>query len=135
MLNLDKFEKEAEYYYNLVREFQGKRKDHKDVFFANFENLLVGGNATYSELVDFTIAKLSSLLECPITLEQIMSPVILPSGNTVERYVMEELIRDKKHDPIDRVQICDRIIINRLAIDVQDTLTFLRQKKEQIQHA
>ena len=53
-----------------------------------------------------TEKNIDDLFSCPINLDRIKDPVVLPSGNTVDRKVMEDLIKkgDKNGgiDPFDR---------------------------------
>ena len=53
-----------------------------------------------------TEKNIDDLFTCPITMDKIDVPAVLPSGNTVDSKVMEKLIRDGRRkggkDPFDR---------------------------------
>ena len=98
--------------------------DKKGSFFVFNKNLL-----------DFAIERLNELLECPILLIPMESPVITPSGVTVEKKAMEQLIKSKEVDPFDRNKECKHLISNHFASKLQeivnDILTkTIKDKKE-----
>lgn len=59
-------------------------------------------------------SQLSDLLVCPISLEMLKDPVIAPSGNTMERDMMQGLIDRGENDPFTRKGRCAHIIPNYL---------------------
>ncbi|CAI2383431.1 unnamed protein product [Moneuplotes crassus] len=63
---------------------------------------------------------LEKLLVCPITLEMIKKPTIIPSGNLVEKRVVQRLIRDGKADPFNRRLRLEKVIPDRFANAVLD---------------
>ena len=44
--------------------------------------------------------ELKELLQCPVTLETFKEPFVSPSGNTIEKKVMKNLIRTRSLDPL-----------------------------------
>ena len=109
-----------------------QRKKARDSYFVNYAKALKHDDAIYSQLMDFTVAKLESLLDCPLSMHQIKVPAILPCGKTVEKEFMEELIRRKKSDPFDRTQPCKTLVVNRLAQELQETLAIVSKKREEL---
>lgn len=67
--------------------------------------------------------ELCSLFECPITFEEISTPVILPSGHTVEKSTMDKLIDNSSKDPFSNTEKCTQIIVNRFALKVKEILS------------
>lgn len=49
-----------------------------------------------------TIKKLNALFECPITLQPLVTPVVLPSGITIEKEAMHRLIKGQMLDPFNK---------------------------------
>lgn len=70
---------------------------------------------------------LTNLFECPITLCEIESPAILPSGHTIEKSFMEELIKNDHKDPFDNRTEVNYVVTNRFAIKVKEELNRIRQ--------
>ena len=81
-IELNKANKQANDHFELCKSIVDQRKKAKDTYFINYANALKYPDATYSQLVDFTIAKLESHLDCPLTMDQIAVPVVLPCGKT-----------------------------------------------------
>jgi hypothetical protein len=77
----------------------------------------------YKDLFETLYDSLQSHLVCPLTLEKIDDPVMLPSGQTVEKAFMQDLISKNKRDPFDRNKLCTTIVQNRFAQYVIDTLS------------
>ena len=67
------------------------------------------------------IEELNDLVICPISQETISSPVLLPSGVTVQEYVFDKLKGSK--DPFNRNIIVNDKIVNRFAKNVFEMLT------------
>ncbi|CAI2364018.1 unnamed protein product [Moneuplotes crassus] len=61
---------------------------------------------------------LEKLLVCPITMEMIKKPTIIPSGNLVEESVVQRLIKDGKTDPFNRRLRLQKVIPDRFAYAV-----------------
>ena len=75
------------------------------------------------KILDEVIKKINRLLECPISFTFLESPVIIPSGNTIDESAFNRLI--KKADPFNRkLKISDKIV-NRFAVDVKEILNFI----------
>ena len=58
--------------------------------------------SSYRKLICSKLVKLDEALRCPISLDVLKDPQVLPSGNTISKFVLEKLIKDKKSDPFDR---------------------------------
>ena len=50
----------------------------------------------------------------------IKSPVVLPSGHTIEKCVMEQFIERKDNDPFDNSKKCEQIVFNRFFDNVKE---------------
>lgn len=73
---------------------------------------------------------MEGLLQCPINMEKIKNPVVLPSGITVDKEVMDRLI-DKKHpDPFDRTKKWYKILVNRFVYDFIETLQNAKNNRD-----
>ncbi|CAI2372241.1 unnamed protein product [Moneuplotes crassus] len=74
--------------------------------------------------IDFgpQIAKIKSHFECPILLEEIESPVICPSGHTVDLKVYEQLVRDGRKDPFSGEKLGDKVVVNRFMVAIKEIL-------------
>jgi len=73
----------------------------------------------YFEYYEELVASINDLYECPISLTEISSLVVLPSGITIDEEAADQLIRAKKADPFNRQNI-DNKIVNRFAISVRE---------------
>ena len=62
--------------------------------------------------------KLKLLLQCPITLQQYTDPVLSPSGNTIEKSVMENLINTQSTDPFTRIGVWETITPNLVVTQI-----------------
>mmetsp|Transcript_22213 Transcript_22213/g.19737 ORF Transcript_22213/g.19737 Transcript_22213/m.19737 type:complete len:117 (+) Transcript_22213:242-592(+) len=67
--------------------------------------------------------KLKSLYECPLSMEDLNNPAILPSGITIEQDFAQGLINNKQKDPYNRNENVNKIIVNRFAKDVKKIIT------------
>ncbi|CAI2373827.1 unnamed protein product [Moneuplotes crassus] len=68
------------------------------------------------------IAKIKSHFECPILLEEIESPVICPSGHTVDLKVYEQLVRDGRKDPFSGEKLGDKVVVNRFMMTAKEII-------------
>ena len=69
-------------------------------------------NGAYNELV----SKLKQLFECPLSLDQLENPIILPSGITIQEEMFNKLKNQK--DPYDWNLTIKSKVFNRFAKDV-----------------
>lgn len=81
---------------------------------------------TFEENISTLVHKVDKELECPILLAPMQTPTITPSGNTVDESIMDDLISSKKADPFDSKSLCDKKIINRLAINIRNIINEYR---------
>ena len=65
------------------------------------------------DLLEHLMEELENLLNCPILLIPIQNPVILPSGHTVEKVVMQNFIEKQSYDPYDNSKIWEHLTHNR----------------------
>jgi len=68
------------------------------------------------------VVKIMSQLECPISLEEIKSPVVCPSGHTIEHKVYEDLVKKGMNDPFSGEKLDSKIIVNRFMTNVKEIL-------------
>mmetsp|Transcript_10366 Transcript_10366/g.9160 ORF Transcript_10366/g.9160 Transcript_10366/m.9160 type:complete len:114 (-) Transcript_10366:21-362(-) len=86
----------------------------------------------YRSLFQKLKEELSQSFECPLSLDTISSPAILPSGHTIEESFMVALINKRKLDPFNNTNRCRKIVINRFCIQVREILeniTKMEQKE------
>ena len=58
--------------------------------------------------------------------------MILPSGNTVNKSVMETLIQNYKTDPYDREKRCTQLVVNRFASETAEIINEAQKEKESL---
>ena len=63
---------------------------------------LNGSDKKYQKLYISIVTKLKNLLECPITLEVITDPLVLPSGITIDESAMQELVKGNRKHPFSK---------------------------------
>ncbi|CAI2365614.1 unnamed protein product [Moneuplotes crassus] len=68
------------------------------------------------------IAKIKSYLECPIYFDEIQSPVICPSGHTIDQKTYKELFKNKMSDPFSGEKLNKKVIVNRFMVAVKEIL-------------
>ena len=90
--------------YNLMTDAYNAKNENNQNFYAN----------AYNEL----ISKLNELFQCPLSLDQIVIPVILPSGITITEGFFDVL--KNRNDPYDKNMKITGKIFNRFARDVMD---------------
>ncbi|CAI2367672.1 unnamed protein product [Moneuplotes crassus] len=69
-----------------------------------------------------TMNKLKSLLECPVTHSKMSSPCSLPSGHTIAKSKVEELIKSGSSDPFSGEQLRGKPVPNKFAERVFEVL-------------
>mmetsp|Transcript_27755 Transcript_27755/g.24548 ORF Transcript_27755/g.24548 Transcript_27755/m.24548 type:complete len:157 (+) Transcript_27755:559-1029(+) len=79
-------------------------------------------NTVYKKLLEKLQNSISESLLCPLSLEPIEVPTICPSGHTIDEFFMKKLVKDNKRDPFNNLDICDKVIINRFAINMKEVL-------------
>ena len=62
------------------------------------------------------LSDLEELLVCPISLERLRNPVMLPSGETIDESTLDRFAEDSKCDPYTRQFLFDCKIVNKLAV-------------------
>ena len=72
--------------------------------------------ARSNSIIHLVLGKLQELLECPISMEKIRTPLILPSGNTVDEESFNKLVN--KNDPFNKNFKVKEKTINRFAKQV-----------------
>lgn len=75
------------------------------------------------DLLEDTLCKLKEELECPILMIPIDTPVVTPSGRTVDIKAMEELIKKNAVDPYDSEKNCKNIVNNLLAVKLKEIIS------------
>lgn len=71
-----------------------------------YESLqLEGTEISFKKLFMMMYRRIESMLECPITRERMKTPMVLPSGNTIEKSFMDLLIPTRKFDPFDKNKV------------------------------
>jgi myosin heavy subunit len=133
--NNKKLKNESESYHEMVKEYQSKIQMVKDKYLEKKRAELEGPDAAYRHLLDYVINKLETLLICPIKVNRMINPCILPSGNTVNEGVAVNLIRGCMSDPFDRAKICKQLIVNRFAHSVLDTMDKIEVEKSRLLEA
>ena len=76
----------------------------------------------YFEFYDKLVEGLKDLIECPLSLVDITSPIILPSGNTVQENKFNELVARNCLDPFDETLAVRHKIVNRFMIKVKEEI-------------
>ena len=71
-----------------------------------------------SKNYELLLSKIEDLLVCPISFKKIKTPVILPSGKTIDKSTFEKLVEANKCDPFTRDTLENNMLINRLAINL-----------------
>ena len=69
------------------------------------------------------IEKINDLLVCPQSSVKIGTPIILPSGFTVDQLVADKLIEKKRKDPFDSNLKIKSKTVNRFAIRVKEIIS------------
>ena len=101
---LEDYKKELTIHQDLQATNQIKLKEIQSEYFNTQEERIQAPDVLFQDLLKMTLKKMEGLLQCPINMEKIKNPVVLPSGITVDKEVMDRLI-DKKHpDPFDRTK-------------------------------
>ena len=77
-------------------------------------------NDKYCEYYKSLISKLKELFQCPLSLDHLYNPMILPSGFTINESYLNRLINCK--DPYNMNLIVSNKIVNRFANDVKDII-------------
>jgi hypothetical protein len=85
------------------------------------------------DVCNFVIQKLESELYCPLSLDKLRTPVILPSGHTIEKQFLLRLIDDEKPDPYDKTKAVKDIIVNRFAVNIQSTMKYIINKLKELE--
>jgi len=132
-VSYQKEKEDADYYYSLFQSLEHKTKKLRESYIKKLEKKVVGPNADFKHLINFTVEKLDSLLVWPISFDKLDKPVILPSGNSVSREIMESFIERKRTDPFDRTKACKSLISNLLVQNIMETLQEVEQKKSEIE--
>lgn len=103
-------------HYNKVQESIKDSKNYPDV----------------SELLDYMLTELHSLLECPVLLVEMMNPCITPSGSTIDGNVLDSYLATKKSDQAFSITPNTPKIPNLLAASVQELVHKVEDKKNVI---
>ena len=82
--------------------------------------LAVKSNVKYCEYYYSLLSHLKELYECPLSLDQLDNPTILPSGFTIEEDYFDKLMNCK--DPYNKNLIVKYKIFNRFAKDVKEII-------------
>ena len=69
------------------------------------------------------IEKINDLLVCPQSSVKIGTPIILPSGFTVDQLVADKLIEKKRKDPFDSNLKIKSKTVNRFAVRVKEIIS------------
>ena len=69
------------------------------------------------------IEKINDLLVCPQSSVKIGTPIILPSGFTVDQLVADKLIEKKRKDPFDSNLKVKSKTVNRFAVRVKEIIS------------
>ncbi|CAI2361623.1 unnamed protein product [Moneuplotes crassus] len=83
---------------------------------------LQGSEQDFKTLFTMMNRRIENILECPLTRDRIKTPMILPSGNTIDKSFMDYLVPARKPDPFDKTKICDRRIHNLFVSNVIDIM-------------
>ena len=119
----DKFEEIARKNWDAHRKLHQKTIDRK-------EQSAWAGPSEYEKLFSSTLEKFENMLKWPISLDTLEEPMILPSGNTVNKSVMETLIQNYKTDPYDREKRCTQLVSNRFASETAEIINEAQKEKE-----
>mmetsp|Transcript_17153 Transcript_17153/g.15135 ORF Transcript_17153/g.15135 Transcript_17153/m.15135 type:complete len:136 (+) Transcript_17153:810-1217(+) len=93
-------------------------KEMKKSFFnERFKNLSTS-ETKYQDLFKYTFDSISTLIECPLTLEKLKDPAVLESGHTIDSKFMKRLVDSNKPDPFDRSKTCNKVVTNFVAKDL-----------------
>ena len=122
-----KQDEEIDYYMKQIEQYKAKLKKKKDNTMTQLMQQLKGSDSALREVLGSTLLKLKVLFECPITMDTIQSPVILPSGITIDEKALQNLLNTNQKDPFDRSQVCKEKITNRFALDVQEIFDNLKR--------
>ena len=87
------------------------------------------GPSEYEKLLASTLKQFESLMQCPISFDDLENPMVLPSGNTVNKGVLQTLIEGRKPDPFDRNKVCRKLIVNRFATETAEILDKIQKEK------
>jgi chaperonin cofactor prefoldin len=125
--------KELDFLYLSIENYQKKTNDFENIYFGQIRKEMKAAELTYKKLFEFTLKKMHSLIVCPLTLDRIDYPAILNSGHTIEQSFMDKLIQNGRADPFDRSLKCDRVIVNRTAIELKKLLEEIELKTDEIE--
>lgn len=64
------------------------------------------------------LSEIEDLLVCPISFQRIRTPVMLPSGKTIDESTFDKLAGAKKCDPFTRNPLKNRKLVNRFAMNL-----------------
>ena len=127
---LEDYKKELTIHQDLQATNQIKLKEIQSEYFNTQEERIQAPDVLFQDLLKMTLKKMEGLLQCPINMEKIKNPVVLPSGITVDKEVMDRLI-DKKHpDPFDRTKKWYKILVNRFVYDFIETLQNAKNNRD-----
>ena len=82
------------------------------------------GNRFYSDLVN----NLKKLFECPLSLVELTSPIILPSGVTIQEDCLSLLLKRGNTDPYDKDLKVNDKIVNKFALNVREVIEDSQKK-------
>ena len=82
----------------------------------------------YFEFYDTLAFSLKELFECPLSMAELTSPMILLSGNTIQEDYCDELIKRNSLDPFNKNLRVQHKIVNRFVLDVKEVLDKSQQK-------
>ena len=88
-----KYQKEMEtsdHYYALFWSVEKKIEKLRESYIYTLKQRIVGSNADYKNLMNYTVEKFESLLQCPISWDKFDKPVILPSGEIIPILIIQK---------------------------------------------
>ena len=88
----------------------------------------VRNDVHYFEFYDTLVSNLEELFECPLSMADLTSPMILPSGRTIQEDNLDELIRRNSLDPFNKNLRVQHKIVNRFVFDVKDVIDNSQKK-------
>ncbi|CAI2363377.1 unnamed protein product [Moneuplotes crassus] len=130
---LDRYQSHCENLCQTTRDSQRRYDILKSSNSIKSDKFLYAPSKNYKELLCDFIAKVDSAFECPLSCDKLRDPVILPSGHTINSDFYEKLIKSKARDPYNKSYRLTHAIVNRLAIQIQEIMDYVKIKKTNLE--